>query len=256
MKKKELTIEQQYEAAGFKEQPNSGTASSTTWVHQSAPVRVLIEYDTDADPINQHDTGFEELAIPHRYDREGTIDDYVREHLGCPDKYVGDLYFYNKYSDDDGTVYVFNLWGEGEGFTGKDGRKLWKKAAAFTRAFVKGTWRDWLDGNVYGFIVEVLGESVDSCWGFYGLEYCLEDALAEAKNRVALYSLPDRLKIETPEGSVLLNSEADFQNWCSLLHDESGECAGRPKKYPCVAWVVVTGDVLFHPAFVYPILRK
>jgi len=35
----------------------------------------------------------------------------------------------------------------------------------------------YLTGDVYGYVVEDAdGEHIDSCWGFYGLDYCIEEA--------------------------------------------------------------------------------
>jgi hypothetical protein len=43
------------------------------------------------------------------------------------------------------------------------------------------TYDQYLTGDVYGFTIETPdGEDVDSCWGFYGLDYCI----TEAKNNV------------------------------------------------------------------------
>ena len=39
------------------------------------------------------------------------------------------------------------------------------------------TYDQYLTGDVYGFVVEdPKGEEVHSCWGFYGSEYCMEEA--------------------------------------------------------------------------------
>lgn len=50
----------------------------------------------------------------------------------------------------------------------------------------------YLTGDVWGYVIETPdGEQVDSCWGFFGSEYCKE----EAKNAVPNKPAPDR----TPE---------------------------------------------------------
>ncbi len=51
------------------------------------------------------------------------------------------------------------------------------------------TWNQYLSGDVWGFVVEdEEGEHEDSCWGFYGLEYCKTEAINAAegviKNRI------------------------------------------------------------------------
>ena len=39
------------------------------------------------------------------------------------------------------------------------------------------TWNQYLSGDVWGYTVEdAAGEHVDSCWGFYGREYCETEA--------------------------------------------------------------------------------
>ena len=43
------------------------------------------------------------------------------------------------------------------------------------------TFHQYVSGNVYGYIVEVDGEHIDSCWGFFG-EDGIEQAIAEAKS--------------------------------------------------------------------------
>ena len=47
------------------------------------------------------------------------------------------------------------------------------------------TYDEYITGQVYGFIIEAPtqdenGESLDSCWGFYGLEYVIEEAKGSA----------------------------------------------------------------------------
>jgi hypothetical protein len=38
------------------------------------------------------------------------------------------------------------------------------------------TYDAYLTGEVYGYTVEKDEEDIDSCWGFYGLDYCIEEA--------------------------------------------------------------------------------
>lgn len=57
------------------------------------------------------------------------------------------------------------------------GPQACKKARACLKAEAK-TWAQWVNNEVYGYIVETLeGEHVDSCWGFYGYEYAKKEAL-------------------------------------------------------------------------------
>ena len=55
------------------------------------------------------------------------------------------------------------------------------------------TYDEFITGQVYGYVVEtdakdedgddIEGEHLDSCWGFYGLEYCKEEARSVAESR-------------------------------------------------------------------------
>ena len=41
------------------------------------------------------------------------------------------------------------------------------------------TYSQWANGEVYGYVVkDADDEEVDSCWGFYGMDYCLQEAEA------------------------------------------------------------------------------
>ena len=57
------------------------------------------------------------------------------------------------------------------------GRKLPSRKLKFRILDVlKGeveTFNQWLNGDVYGYRIELNGEQVDSCWGMYGLDYCV-----------------------------------------------------------------------------------
>ena len=45
------------------------------------------------------------------------------------------------------------------------------------------TLNQWFTGDVYGYtITDEAGEFLDSCWGFFGLDYCKEEALSVARH--------------------------------------------------------------------------
>jgi len=50
----------------------------------------------------------------------------------------------------------------------------------YTQQLLEGeveTYASYLEGDVYGYVVEDEdGEHVDSCWGFFGYDYCIEEA--------------------------------------------------------------------------------
>jgi len=56
-------------------------------------------------------------------------------------------------------------------------RKSARKAAL---SLVK-EWNLYLSGDVWGFVVDPDGEN-DSCWGFYGFDYCVEEAKSIAEH--------------------------------------------------------------------------
>lgn len=60
--------------------------------------------------------------------------------------------------------------------------KIRAKVEAQLRQEVE-TYDEYLTGQVYGYVVEdAEGEEIDSCWGFYGLEYCKTEARESAEN--------------------------------------------------------------------------
>lgn len=63
--------------------------------------------------------------------------------------------------------------------TGKKAR-ITKKMLASAQESLEGevsTYDEYLAGNVYGYIVEdEEGNEIDSCWGFFGYDYCLDEA--------------------------------------------------------------------------------
>ena len=57
--------------------------------------------------------------------------------------------------------------------------QLTKKVREAADKYLEGdveTYNQYLTGDVYGYVVKRKGEEVDSCWGFYGLEYVKKEA--------------------------------------------------------------------------------
>jgi hypothetical protein len=46
------------------------------------------------------------------------------------------------------------------------------------------TYNQFLAGDVYGYVISKDGEEIDSCWGFYGLEFCLSEAKASVDDEI------------------------------------------------------------------------
>lgn len=64
------------------------------------------------------------------------------------------------------------------------------KSAGITEEAITGyikTWNQYLSGDVSGYQIETPnGDHVDSCWGFFGLDYCREAAKAEVPAEPAI----------------------------------------------------------------------
>lgn len=78
-------------------------------------------------------------------------------------------------------------------------------------------WNTYLDGDVYGFVVEdAEGEELHSCWGFYGLDYCIGEAREAAESHMPV-----------ARGRALLKNAAD---------DVQRRLAHPPNDYPGLTW--------------------
>lgn len=54
--------------------------------------------------------------------------------------------------------------------------KVRKQVTAIFRSELE-TWCQWLNGYCYGFVIkDNSGEMINSCYGFYGMDHCLEEA--------------------------------------------------------------------------------
>ena len=50
------------------------------------------------------------------------------------------------------------------------------------------TLTDWCNGSIYGYVVEDPdGNHLDSCWGFYGIDYCKHEATGAATDAARAY---------------------------------------------------------------------
>ena len=58
-------------------------------------------------------------------------------------------------------------------FCAKKEWRLSKKAREAALSLVK-TWNEYLSGDVWGYVID--GDNEDSCWGFYGYDYCVQEA--------------------------------------------------------------------------------
>ena len=64
-----------------------------------------------------------------------------------------------------------------------------EKAAKVLEQEVR-TYNQYLAGDVYGYVVEEEeGNDLESCWGFYGLDYCIEQAKQAAESCEVTYAI-------------------------------------------------------------------
>lgn len=76
-------------------------------------------------------------------------------------------------------------------FAAKKEWRLSNKAREAAKSLTE-TWNQYLSGDVYGYVV---GE--DSCWGFYGYDYCVEEA-----RRIVDWQIEQERK-ETAEAQIM-----------------------------------------------------
>jgi len=74
-----------------------------------------------------------------------------------------------------GYIYVTREKVRGEYSVKRISKKLARKVMEVLQSEVD-IYNQYLSGDVYGFSITRDGEVVDGCWGFYGFDYCLEEA--------------------------------------------------------------------------------
>lgn len=82
-------------------------------------------------------------------------------------------------------------------------KKEWRlnKSARKAAASLIETWNQYLTGDVYGYIVEDGEPDEESCWGFYGYDYCVEQAKEQADSILA-----HRLKAKTEKAKAFIKN--------------------------------------------------
>lgn len=79
-----------------------------------------------------------------------------------------------------GLIYVTNDSLRAEYGVKRIGAATLRKATAVLEGEIE-TYDQFLRGDIYGYVVEDAdGKELDSCWGFYGLDYCREEAKSAA----------------------------------------------------------------------------
>lgn len=165
---------------------------------------VKIFYDTDPESPREWDN-FGKMICSHRNynlgDEQFNAEDYegwddLRKYLKREEKasIILPLYLYDHsgitmYTDGDTRYRQHEAWDSGQvGFIYCTKQQIEeefngnrKKAKECLIGEVK-TYDQYLVGDVYGFSITNPkdGEEIDSCWGFYGLEYAIEEANSNA----------------------------------------------------------------------------
>lgn len=175
---------------------------------------VTIHYDTDPESPRDWDNVGTMVCSHRNYnlgDEQLNASDYddwedVKENLLIKEReavIILPLFLYDHsgitmYTTGDTRYRQHEAWDSGQvGFiycTQADIDREWdgdvEKATQYLIGEVK-TYDQYLVGDVYGFSVESKhGEDIDSCWGFYGIEYAKEEANSAADN----YAHPNQAK--------------------------------------------------------------
>lgn len=63
-------------------------------------------------------------------------------------------------------------------------KKEWRlrKSARKAALSLVGEWNEYLSGDVWGYVVDPDGDNEESCWGFYGFDYCVSEAKSMAEH--------------------------------------------------------------------------
>ncbi len=83
-------------------------------------------------------------------------------------------------------------------FVSKKEWRLSKKAKAAAGALIN-EWNQYLEGDVWGYIVDRQGEH-ESCWGFYGQDYCISEAKSIAEH---IYKRKLKARLERVKAFIL-----------------------------------------------------
>lgn len=160
---------------------------------------VEIHHDDSAEDPRKEHCNVGTMACWHRRSRLGDVQpsesgkDYL---AGLPDdEFVLPVYAYDHGSMILNTTGFSCPWDSGqlglihcsmakarEEWPGLEGDELRKRVEACLRSEVE-TYSQYISGDVYGYVIkDEDGEHVDSCWGYYGMEHCVEDATSAAKH--------------------------------------------------------------------------
>lgn len=120
-----------------------------------------------------------EAAIMRDHNAPVILPLYLYDHSGITMYTTGNTTYHQHAAWDSGQVGFIYLSRETIkeewGYT-----RITKKAREFLENYLRGeveTYDQFLRGEVYGYMIESPdGDSLDSCWGFYGIDYCKQEA--------------------------------------------------------------------------------
>ena len=140
--------------------------------------------DNQENPRNDRDTMSTFYGVKGRYiiggkqDLEYQYRDSLEEHI---DEFRHQGHVIVEFSTDAGECYAVIDLDTVKKEYGDKSVKSRNKARRYAEAEIE-EFQNWANGEVYGYIItDNDGETLDSCWGFYGYEYCKEEAERAAK---------------------------------------------------------------------------
>lgn len=103
------------------------------------------------------------------------------------------------------------------------------------------TWNEYLQGNVYGYVIEKNGQEFkhDSCWGYYG-DYETSGVIEDAKSVVEGWQKQDEAEQKKAidyciENNALIAEFADYYQKNGLWYNSDGEFVGHYLKFH-ISW--------------------
>lgn len=95
-----------------------------------------------------------------------------------------------------GIVYIPSI--KAGGWKASEGKTATQWACGLVEGMLK-EYQKWMSGECYGFVIENNGEDVDSCWGFIGMDWCIESA----KESIGALPSADAIFVEEKDGIIL-----------------------------------------------------
>jgi hypothetical protein len=156
-------------------------------------MKIRIEQDEDAQSPQEHgDDGLflvadhRDFFVPPGKDRRFEVQEVIDEHRKTHWVFLLEAYIHSgvrlalagegNFPDRQWDVSTL-----GAVFVAKSEWRLRKSARKAAESLI-AEWNQYLSGDVWGYVIEDdNGTHIDSCWGFYGREYCEQEAQSALK---------------------------------------------------------------------------